>query len=138
MVLTSKHHDGYALWPSKYSFSWNSMDVGPHRDLIDELSSAIRTNTTIKFGLYHSYFEWFNPMYLSDKQKLYTENDFVTKKVSTSTADELFSIYSGRWKYTSFFFIKYHNGIYNFNEELKHILKRSHFFVCCLFRYCPK
>lgn len=37
VVLTSKHHDGYALWPSKYSFSWNSVDVGPHRDLVGEL-----------------------------------------------------------------------------------------------------
>lgn len=34
IVLTSKHHEGYTLWPSKYSFSWNSMDVGSHRDLI--------------------------------------------------------------------------------------------------------
>jgi len=34
VVLTSKHHEGYTMWPSKYSWNWNSMDVGPHRDLV--------------------------------------------------------------------------------------------------------
>lgn len=34
VVLTSKHHEGYTLWPSPYSFSWNSLEVGPHRDLV--------------------------------------------------------------------------------------------------------
>lgn len=81
MVLTSKHHDGYAMWPSKYSFSWNSVDVGPHRNVIEELSQAIRANSSLKFGLYHSLFEWFNPLYLSDKATNFTEQDFVRKKV---------------------------------------------------------
>jgi len=34
IVLTSKHHEGYTLWPSTYSFSWNSMSVGPQKDLV--------------------------------------------------------------------------------------------------------
>ena len=34
IVLTSKHHEGFTNWPSKQSFSWNSMDVGPKRDLV--------------------------------------------------------------------------------------------------------
>nr|ATU82889.1 secreted Glycosyl hydrolase-like protein [Pristhesancus plagipennis] len=80
VVLTSKHHDGYALWPSKYSFSWNSMDVGPHRDLIGELRHAIN-KTGIHFGLYHSLFEWFNPLYLSDKKNNFTTQYFVNNKI---------------------------------------------------------
>lgn len=81
VVLTSKHHDGYALWPSQYSYSWNSVDIGPHRDIIGELSAAIKSNTSLRFGLYHSLYEWFNPMYLSDKAKNFEENHFVTSKV---------------------------------------------------------
>ena len=34
VVLTSKHCEGFTLWPSKYSFSWNAMDVEPKRDLV--------------------------------------------------------------------------------------------------------
>lgn len=34
VVLTSKHHEGFTNWPSSYSWNWNSMDVGPKRDLL--------------------------------------------------------------------------------------------------------
>ncbi|XP_051167885.1 alpha-L-fucosidase-like [Leptopilina boulardi] len=81
VVLTSKHHDGYALWPSKYSYSWNSVDVGPHRDIIGELSNAIRTRTNLTFGLYHSLYEWFHPLYLEDKSNNFSTHKFVFNKV---------------------------------------------------------
>lgn len=45
VVLTSKHHEGYTLYPSSYSFSWNSVDVGPNRDIIEELSQAVIKTT---------------------------------------------------------------------------------------------
>ncbi|MFH4984540.1 hypothetical protein AB6A40_011249 [Gnathostoma spinigerum] len=33
-VFTSKHHEGFTMWPSKTSFNWNSVDIGPHRDIV--------------------------------------------------------------------------------------------------------
>ncbi|XP_055376762.1 putative alpha-L-fucosidase [Condylostylus longicornis] len=81
VVLTSKHHDGFALWPSTKSFSWNSIDIGPKRDIIGELSSSIRQNTNLTFGLYYSLFEWFNRMYLMDRDNGFKSNVYVEDKV---------------------------------------------------------
>lgn len=59
VVLTSKHHDGYCLWPTKspYKKGWNSMDVGPKRDLVGDLTEAVRAKG-MKMGLYYSNIEW--------------------------------------------------------------------------------
>jgi alpha-L-fucosidase len=83
VVLTSKHHDGYCLWPTKspYKKGWNSGDVGPKRDLLGELTEAVR-NKGLKMGLYYSIIEWestwthrtdsgyFIPEYLVNKYKI--------------------------------------------------------------------
>lgn len=88
VVLTTKHHDGFTNWPSNYSsFGWNSMDVGPNRDLVGELSAAVK-NTGLKFGTYHSMFEFYNPLYLEDKQNNWTTNRFVKFK----TMPELYEL----------------------------------------------
>lgn len=81
VVLTSKHHEGYTMWPSKYSFSWNAQDVGPHRDLLGELAEAIRSETHMHFGVYHSLYEWYNPLYMNDRESNYTKDEFVEHKV---------------------------------------------------------
>ncbi|XP_047736414.1 alpha-L-fucosidase [Hyalella azteca] len=81
VVLTSKHHEGYTNWPSKVSWNWNSMDVGPKRDLVGELATAIRTvHPHLHFGLYHSLFEWYNPLFLQDKSNGFQTNHFVKTK----------------------------------------------------------
>ncbi|XP_055529506.1 putative alpha-L-fucosidase isoform X2 [Wyeomyia smithii] len=81
VVLTSKHHEGYTLWPSKYTYSWNSVDVGPHRDIIAELSTAIRNSTTLTFGVYYSLFEWFNRLYHDDKLHAFLKHEYIENKV---------------------------------------------------------
>src|SRR5690606_22193927 len=65
VVLVTKHHDGYALWPSKYSRNWNSVDTGPKRDIVGEITEAVKKDG-LKMGLYYSLPEWNNPLHRWD------------------------------------------------------------------------
>ena len=38
VVLTSKHHDGFCLWPSEHSNGYNSFDTPAKRDLLGDLT----------------------------------------------------------------------------------------------------
>lgn len=58
-VLTTKHHDGFALWPTTVS-GRNSVELGPRRDIVGELIEANR-GSGLEAGLYYSLPEWFNP-----------------------------------------------------------------------------
>ena len=66
VVLTAKHHEGWCNWCSAEAFGWNSCDNGPHRDLVGEMTDAVRAKG-LHMGLYHSIFEWYHPLYLEDK-----------------------------------------------------------------------
>ena len=73
VALTSKHHEGFALWPSKEASAtwgrpWNAMDIGPKRDVLGDLTNAVRRKG-LKMGYYYSLYEWYNPLYLADPQK---------------------------------------------------------------------
>ncbi len=68
VVLTSKHHEGFALWPSSQSWNWNSVDVGPHRDLCGDLTNSVKANG-LHMGFYYSLYEWFNPLYKENLEK---------------------------------------------------------------------
>ncbi|XP_018615352.2 tissue alpha-L-fucosidase-like [Scleropages formosus] len=80
VVLTSKHHEGFTNWPSAHSWNWNSVDCGPHRDIVGELGAAVRKRS-MHYGLYHSLFEWFNPLYLADKKSGFRTQGYVFHKV---------------------------------------------------------
>ncbi len=66
VILTTKHHDGFTLWPSRHpnphKGNWHA-----DRDLVGDLSSAVR-DRNMKMGMYYSGgFDWtFNPMVITD------------------------------------------------------------------------
>jgi alpha-L-fucosidase len=61
MVITAKHHDGFALFPSEAS-NWDVADATPwKRDLIAPLAGVARAQG-LKFGLYYSQAQdWTHP-----------------------------------------------------------------------------
>jgi alpha-L-fucosidase len=78
IVLTSKHHDGFTLWPNKeanqtWGFKWNAGDIGPKRDLLGDLFKAVR-KTSVHAGMYYSLYEWFNPLWKSDRDRFVKEH----------------------------------------------------------------
>ncbi len=73
VVLTSKHHDGYCLWPAPHSPGWNSMEVGPKRDLCGDLAQAVR-DKGLKMGYYYSLYEWYHPLYRKDVKQYVDEH----------------------------------------------------------------
>jgi len=101
VVLTSKHHDGYCLWPSAQSKGWNSVDKGPGRDIIAELSQAVGKQG-MRFGLYYSLLEWTNPLYTSGDMDAWTEQHMIPQMkdlVERYKPEVIFA--DGEWDYPS-------------------------------------
>lgn len=64
VIPFTKHHDGFCLWPSSYTFR-NAVEMGPKRDLIGPLAEACRRRG-LKFGFYFSLDEWEYPILRED------------------------------------------------------------------------
>ena len=100
VVLTSKHHEGFALWPSEYSWNWNSMDIGPHRDLAGDLTKAIR-QAGLKMGFYYSLYEWYNPQYHNDLESYIDEHMWPQLKELVTNYEPDLVWPDGEWDYDS-------------------------------------
>nr|AOR51729.1 glycoside hydrolase family 29 protein [Phaffia rhodozyma] len=63
-VLTTKHHDGFALFDTLDTSNRSTVSLGPGgRDYVRELFEAADRKGGIKKGTYFSMPEWFNPDY---------------------------------------------------------------------------
>ena len=63
VVLVTKHHDGYCLWDSPQQPQWNSVVSGPKRNIVEELTTAVR-DKGMRMGFYYSLPEWSNPRHI--------------------------------------------------------------------------
>ncbi len=105
VVLTAKHMEGFTLWQSEianqlHGRKWNSVEIGPMRDIVDELTQAVKSQN-MKMGLYFMLYEALNPIYQKDPKQF-------IEKYSIPQFKDLYSRYNpsivwpdGSWQHTS-------------------------------------
>jgi alpha-L-fucosidase len=105
VVLTSKHHEGFALWPSREASAtwgrpWNAVEAGPKRDLLGDLTGAVRRKG-LKMGFYYSLYEWYNPLWLSDPARYVEQHMFPQFKDLVTRYQPSIIFSDGEWERTS-------------------------------------
>ncbi|WP_316753129.1 alpha-L-fucosidase [Pedobacter gandavensis] len=61
LTITAKHHDGFCLWPTKFS-DYNIMNSPYKKDIVGELAKACK-KYDIKFCVYFTVLDWHDPNY---------------------------------------------------------------------------
>ena len=91
MVMTARHHDGFALWDSPASYDhYDSMHAAAHRDLIAPYVKAVRRQG-LRVGLYYSPLDWRFPAYFHPKEM--PENAALFKQQTYAQVEELMRNY---------------------------------------------
>ncbi len=106
VLLVTKHHDGYCLWPSRYAPEWNSVNGGPKRNIVAELTDAVRARN-MRMCFYYSLPEWTHPLHLwmkdpDDSIADYVETHMIPQfkeLVSTYKPSMIFA--DGEWNNTA-------------------------------------
>ncbi len=105
VALTSKHHEGFTLWRNEqanrsWGRPWNSVDIGPKRDLLLDLTEAGRRKG-LQMGIYYSLYEWYNPLWLTDKKRYVSEHLFPQFKDVVTHSKPAIIFSDGEWELTS-------------------------------------
>jgi alpha-L-fucosidase len=72
-VLTTKHHDGFCLFDSKYT-DYKATNTTAKRDLVREYVNAFRAKG-LRVGFYYSLLDWHHPDYTMDNAHPLTQVD---------------------------------------------------------------
>ena len=68
-VLTTKHHDGFAMWPSEYG-EFGTAEYCDGRDFVGEYVDACRRHG-VKVGFYFSFPDWNHPHWPAEARETY-------------------------------------------------------------------
>ncbi|GMV80719.1 MAG: alpha-L-fucosidase [Planctomycetota bacterium] len=91
MVLTARHHDGYALWDSPSSYgNYCSTQTAAKRDFVAEYTQACH-EAGMRAGLYYSPMDWRFPGYFKPDE--FPENAQLMKKQCWGQVEELMRNY---------------------------------------------
>ncbi len=91
MVMTARHHDGFALWDSPGSYQhYDAMHAAAHRDLIAPFVKAVRLEG-LRVGLYYSPLDWRFPGYFHPREL--PENAALLKQQTYAQVEELMRNY---------------------------------------------
>jgi alpha-L-fucosidase len=71
IVFTTKHHDGFCNFHTEYT-DYNIANTPFKRDVVKELAAACH-KAGIRFGVYYSPRDWYQPSYLVDGNKKYLD-----------------------------------------------------------------
>ncbi len=126
IFITSKHHDGFCLWPSKYT-DRNAFKMGPEKDILGQFFAAARKEG-LKVGLYYSLYEWYNPLY-TGKEIPYAGLKKVTGYVDDFMIPQIkelidlyhpdFFFFDGEWDHPESFWKMKEVVAYYYNEAEK-------------------
>ena len=61
LTITAKHHDGFCLWPTKFT-DYNIMNSPFKRDVVGELAKSCK-KYDIKFCIYYTVLDWYDLRY---------------------------------------------------------------------------
>lgn len=61
LTITARHHDGFCLWPTKYTH-YNISNTPYKKDIVGALAAACKKQG-VKFCIYYSILDWWHPDY---------------------------------------------------------------------------